>query len=246
MTQNRVVLCMKWGTLYSAQYVNVLYKACRANLTGDFQFICLTDDAQGLNPGITAHPIPDIGCTPAHFAAGAWPKLSVFTAPLYGLSGRAVFIDLDVVIVDAIDPFFEETAPLLAVGGGPKWRHGQVPTNPTMNTSVFGFTLGQQTNIAQTFQNAPNQASASFGNEQQFVEGTAAQWRAWDAPWVVSYKRHIRRKSLLAPLLGPHPVPKGAKIVAFHGKPNPRDFADGAMGRGYDWIRDYWQRFSAP
>lgn len=41
MTVNRTVLCMKWGKLYSADYVNVLFNACRQHLAGDFRFLCL-------------------------------------------------------------------------------------------------------------------------------------------------------------------------------------------------------------
>ena len=44
MNPNRVVLCMKWGTLYPASYVNRLFHAVSANLSGPFRFICLTDD----------------------------------------------------------------------------------------------------------------------------------------------------------------------------------------------------------
>lgn len=244
MDDARVILSMKWGTPYPAVYVNVLHRACRDHMTGDFRFVCLTDDPKGLDAGIEAFPIPDIGCTPAHYQRGAWPKISVFTDPLHGLAGRALFIDLDVVIVDSIDPFFDLKGPLFGVGEGPGWRHGQVPTAPTLNTSVFGFTLGSQTDISNAFSADPNAASAQYGNEQQFVEGTARHWAPWPDPWVVSYKRHIRRKSLLAPILGPHPVPAGTRIVAFHGRPKPMEVARSGFGRGYGWIRDYWQKYA--
>ena len=32
MTHTRTVICMKWGTLYSTAYVNVLYRAVRAHI----------------------------------------------------------------------------------------------------------------------------------------------------------------------------------------------------------------------
>ncbi|MGO4909316.1 hypothetical protein ACEN2J_13415 [Pseudorhodobacter sp. W20_MBD10_FR17] len=244
MTEQRVILSMKWGTLYSALYVNVLHRACRDHLKGEFRFVCLTDDASGLEPRIEAFPIPNIGCTPEHYRRGAWPKISVFTSALHGLAGRALFIDLDVVILDDIEPFFTVQGPLFGVGGGPDWRHGRVPVAPTLNTSVFGFNLGEQVDISDAFTAAPDAASAQYGNEQQFVEGTARDWAPWPDPWVISYKRHVRRKSLLAPLLGPHPVPQGARIVAFHGKPNPQDFVTESFGRGYRWIGDYWRKYS--
>ena len=44
----RVILCMKWGTKYGPEYVNRLYAMVRRNLTGDFRFVCLTDDGTGI------------------------------------------------------------------------------------------------------------------------------------------------------------------------------------------------------
>ena len=40
----KIVICMKWGTLYGAEYVNRLYHAVRRNITGDLRFICFTDN----------------------------------------------------------------------------------------------------------------------------------------------------------------------------------------------------------
>ena len=71
MSTVRTVVCMKWGTLYSPEYVNVLYRACRANITGDFRFVCLTDDRTGLLPEVDVFPIPDIGLDTWHYFNGA-------------------------------------------------------------------------------------------------------------------------------------------------------------------------------
>ena len=43
----RHILCMKWGTKYGPEYVNRLYAMVRRHLSGDFNFVCLTDDSQG-------------------------------------------------------------------------------------------------------------------------------------------------------------------------------------------------------
>ena len=44
------ILCMKWGTKYGPEYVNRLYGMVRRHLSGDFNFVCLTDDSQGVRP----------------------------------------------------------------------------------------------------------------------------------------------------------------------------------------------------
>ena len=43
----RVVLCMKWGKTYSADYVNVLYNAVMKHVTAPVRFVCLTNEPAG-------------------------------------------------------------------------------------------------------------------------------------------------------------------------------------------------------
>ena len=42
------ILCLKWGTLYSAEYVNRLHRGVKAHLHRPFRFVCVTDDPSGL------------------------------------------------------------------------------------------------------------------------------------------------------------------------------------------------------
>jgi hypothetical protein len=134
---DRVVICMKWGSLYAPDYVNVLYGAVRRNLDGAFRFVCLTDDAAGLRPEVECFPIPDIGLREDLFRIGAWPKISVFSQDLYGLTGRALFIDLDTILCGDIAPFFTQGGRFVAIDEG-RWE-GRAPS--TMS-SIFAFDLG--------------------------------------------------------------------------------------------------------
>ncbi len=119
----RIVLCMKWGRLFSPDYVNVLFNACRRNLTGPFRFICLTEDAQGFAAGIEALPLPDVGLAPQEwYTKGVWPKLGLFLRDLHGLSGRYLFIDLDMVIAGPLDAFFEQPGRFISTDMGAGWR----------------------------------------------------------------------------------------------------------------------------
>ena len=54
------VLCLKWGKRYGAEYVNRLYRGVKANLSGPFRFVCVTDDPTGLVEGVEpcAYPSP--------------------------------------------------------------------------------------------------------------------------------------------------------------------------------------------
>ena len=81
------VLCMKWGTKYSAEYVNILYSMVARNLTREFRFVCLTEDATGLHDQVEVFPLPELSVDLAGPERG-WNKLAVFAETLYDLKGR--------------------------------------------------------------------------------------------------------------------------------------------------------------
>ena len=67
--RQRVVLCMKWGTKYGPEYINRLYAMVRRHLQGDFRFVCLTDNTDGLRAEVECFPIPPLAL-PAGSASG--------------------------------------------------------------------------------------------------------------------------------------------------------------------------------
>lgn len=250
MSSSRVILCMRWGALYPSAYVNVLYSAVQKHLSAPFRFVCLTNEADGLAQGIETYPIPDLGYSERHWRHGAWPKLSVFVPDLYGLQGRALFIDLDSVIVGGLDPFFDVTGDLISIGGGPRWRRGSVNADPILATGVFAFEIGSQPQIVERFRVAPEAAFDRFGIEQRFVQEHVTSWTTWPADWVISFKRHLQQPILMDRILSPREPDPNARIVAFHGEPRPIDVARETgrpwakfprWGRGpVPWVRHYW------
>lgn len=251
---DRVVLCMKWGPLYGPDYVNVLYNATRAHLTGSYRFVCLTDDPSGFVSGIESFPIPDIGCTPNMWRHGAWPKLSVFAQDLYGLTGRALFIDMDTIICGPLDRFFDDPAPLIGIDTGPGWHPGgkQGGSDAELGTGVFAFNLGQQSQILDRFRAAPEQAFESCDIEQVWVQKQATSVAYWPEGWVISFKRWLRQPIGLDLFLPPKAPPPSAGMVAFHGDPRPITLVRPGrakwdkfphLGHGQvAWMRDYWLR----
>jgi len=90
------VVCVKWGARYGAEYVNRLFAGVRRHLPGmPFDFICFTDDAEGLEEEIESRPLP----------GGLqlwWGKAYLFSDEA-GLDGRRVlFLDLDQVVVGSL------------------------------------------------------------------------------------------------------------------------------------------------
>ena len=252
MADDRTVLCMKWGTLFPPDYVNVLFNACRAAISGQFRFVCLTDDAEGFAEGIEAMPIPDIGLSAGQwYSSGVWPKLALYGAELHGLTGRALFIDLDMVVLRGLDEMFDSDAGLIGIDVGEGWRPGRDGSRPPeLGTGVFAFDIGGQAQILAAFQADMAGAMARFRNEQDYVAAHAEGLEFWPEGWVLSFKRYLRRAIGVDLFLPPLAPPDSARIIAFHGDPRPialvperAGFWDRFPHLGHGqvgWVRDYW------
>lgn len=241
---------MKWGTLYGPEYVNILYRAVRANLTGPFRFVCLTDDAEGFLPEVEAHPIPDLNLTEFQWYKGGWPKLSVFAEDLYGLSGRALFIDLDTMIVGPLDDLFEAGA-FVAIDTGPTWGQPSPDGGPLCGTGIYVFDLGAHVDILERFNAERDGVIEQFRIEQLFVHHMVPEMTFWPADWVKSFKYHLRQPALVGLLVPPKAPAPEHRVIAFHGEPRPIDLVRrGVWGIGPNWGRgrvpwavDYWTRY---
>ena len=108
------VICMKWGKLYGPEYVNFLRAGVGRHLKRPFRFVCFTDDAQGLCDDVQVLPLPELGL-PKGQGDLRWRKLAVFRKQLHDLRGTTLFLDLDLVIVDALDAFFEHPGRFLII-----------------------------------------------------------------------------------------------------------------------------------
>jgi len=251
--KDRIIICMKWGNVYSSDYVNVLYRACSENLNQPFRFICLTDNATDLFDGIEVLPIPEIGCAPEMWFHGAWPKLAVFADHIGEINaGRILFIDLDTVICGDLEPFFTHPSAFVGIDTSDNWRpkghRGSV--GALLGTGVFAFDLGTQVQILQKFQDNPLSAFTEADIEQVWVQKHVREIDFWPKGWVVSFKRSLRRQIGLDLFMQPRRPPASAGMVAFHGDPRPAALlASDAkwwdrfphLGRGQvAWMADYW------
>lgn len=247
---DRVVICMKWGKLYGPDYVNVLYSACRNNISGDFRFVCLTDDANGLDPAIESFPIPDLGIQEFDWIKGGWPKISVFKPDLYGLTGRCLFIDLDTVICGKIDEFFETGGDFVGIDTGPTWGRPTPNRKPLLGTGIFAFTLGKYSAIYDEFVLDPQAVVAKYRIEQIYVQDRIENITYWPRSWVESFKYHYRKPALVGLILPPRTPSPESRVIAFHGDPRPIDLVKGGLwgifpnvGLGrVRWAVDYWKR----
>lgn len=241
------ILCTKWGSKYGADYVNRLRSMVGRNMSRPFRFVCLTDDPEGLGPDVETFPFPQLGVAPIDEREPwalrfAWLKVAVFASPLYDLTGPTLCLDLDVIISGSLDPFFDHPGDFVVIK---EWDKRDI----TGNTSVFRFEAGRHGDLLRDLNARLEEARRDFRNEQEYVSdyfSRAGLLSYWPPGWCVSFKRHCMPRGP-AGWFRPATIPEGARVIVFHGRPNPDDVIAGRSGKWYrrvipvDWVEDLWR-----
>lgn len=217
------VVCMKWGTKYGPEYVNRLFNMVSRNTTLPFAFICFTDDSRGLLPQIDARPLPQMDLPPDK--ERGWRKLSLFRKDV-GLSGRILFLDLDTVIVDNIDAFFTMKGDFIFIR---HWKPSK--TQGIGETGVYRFEAGMFEYLYTYFMGHMDEVKASYRHEQAYVGGVLGRegkLNFWPSEWMPSFKYGCMRPFPICFFREPV-LPKGAKMVVFHGNPTPSMAMEGKV-----------------
>lgn len=243
------VICMKWGDKFGPEYVNRLYKMVEKNLTVEHKFVCFTDNAKGLIEGIETRPLPEMDLDKTLPERG-WRKLTVFGEKLAYLEGQALFLDLDIVIVNNIDSFFEAEGEFLII------KDWDFKNDIIGNSSVFRFDIGKYPEVLSNFIENGEKVRERHRNEQAYLSYAIKKigdkqnrelLKYWDKSWCVSFKRNCLRKFPLNYFMQPK-FPANAKIIIFHGRPTPSQALKGYFGKmGFryvkptKWISKYWE-----
>jgi len=233
------VLCIKWGNLYGPEYVNKLYRMVSRHLNQPFRFVCLTDNTDGLLPQVETLPIPAMDI-PAHRAVSPWRKLTLFSEQLGDLQGKALFLDLDVVILDSIDPLFEYADRFTIIEN---WT--QKGRN-IGNSSVYAFEIGRYAHVLEHYRTHQSEVLERFRNEQMYLSWKIGDLKFWPRQWCQSFKFHSIPPWPQRLWKSPQ-IPSECRILVFHGHPNPDEALAGnyrGKWRKYfkpaKWIADYW------
>jgi hypothetical protein len=247
-----IVLCMKWGTRYGADYANRLARAVH-RYAPDCRVICFTDNATGIDAAVEALPLPPFVNVPSNIAFTPWRKLSLWQSKLGTLCGApdidgelALFLDLDVVVTGDVRKLIETPAEHDFV----VWKSPTRKRAVAGNTSVFRFRIGAEPEVFEHFMANPIAAASALSNEQEYISAhlgdgtTIAQIALSPEARSDPFYAGQNRMSFFEPgqvlsfkhdLLPPWPqrlweaprAPDNAVIVAFHGKPDPDEARDG-------------------
>jgi hypothetical protein len=235
---------MKWGAKFSSLYVNILYAMVCRNLRLPFRFICFTDDGAGIDSSVEVRPLPEMYLD-SELPERGWRKLTVLGKNLGGdIKGQCLFLDLDVVIIDDLQPFFEQAGRFLIV------REWGFRDKVIGNSSVFRFQVGEHQDVLDYFLQNGEQVRQRYRNEQAYLSHSINQKGIldfWQPRWCCSFKRQCMRFFPACHFLPPS-KPDGCKIVIFHGNPHPDVVLDGWVGhygiraaRPATWIKDAWK-----
>lgn len=207
---------LKSGGVYDSAWVRKLHAQVQLHCSRDFRFVCFTD-MEFEFPGIERIELVEDW-------RGWWSKLEIFRPGV--LSGTVIYMDLDCLIVGALDGFDRS--------------HGfwMVPDfyNPVanFNSSVMVFQGGTQSDLYFAMKINPGMIMHLYDKvrpngmigDQAFIQTelgkTNHKVELLPSHEIVSYKRHCSNGH-----------PEEASVVCFHGRPK--------MNHAADWAKEYWE-----
>lgn len=254
-TSNPVnVICIKWGSYYSANYVNNLYRAVERNFEKhEVRFFCFTEHAEGLDPNITVKPLPEMkNAKLAYRKEGA-----LCDDHLGGLEGqRVVYFDLDSVICGSLDrliDFMDTDQPYITRDYG---RDSDLVGGSNLYSWVVG-TLGY---IKDHYEAHSDEVIAEFGSaSQEYLSAKIIEkygsLNFFPNAWHISFKKHCLPKWPLNRFMEARRPGKDVLLVNFHGDPKIHDAVAGIWTtrgevpffkrlykytRPVSWIKEFW------
>ena len=225
------VICVYTGTKYPLKYVNILYNMVERNLAKPFNFYCLTDNrGQEFDKNIKLIDVPQ------PVMNNWWNKMHLYN-PELNIEGNILYLDLDVVILNRLDDFFNQykDEDFLCI------RDFGQPTT-TINSSVLRYNLKYHSHIWTKYIEYKQNFDTLHGDQNVITEMMFrhSQTRILPDDWTYSFKWPERGKPKQYQKYKPedHPLKKEAKVCVFHGHPNP-DYA--MQYQSGEWIKLYWK-----
>lgn len=186
------VLCWLWSqnrtrARYTAGHVNLWAAMVRRHLAMPHRLACVTDMAEGIEPGVEIIPPPGdfLDIVNPRWTNGrpqCWRRLAMFRRDAAELFGeRFVCMDLDCVVGDALDPLFERREDLVLFKGTNR--------NRPYNGSMLLLTAGARPRVFETFTQAGaiESGQAFCGSDQAWLAHALgpgeATWSEADGVW---------------------------------------------------------------
>lgn len=217
-----IVACVRTGTKYGPEYVYRLKDAVEKHLFRAHRFVCLTDRPNDLS-SVDTVALPS-------WLVGWWGKMALFD-PSWRAEEKAVFFDLDTVIVGDLKPLSLVQVPFgicenfTRIAGNKQWpcRFG---------SCVMTFGLGFGADIWESFNKRRRELMLNRFGDQKVIEQLCGELvhepvllqRVLPAGYFVGYRDLPRY---------PDRPPPGASVIVFAGSQKPHNTA-------CTWAREAW------
>lgn len=234
-----IVCTFKWSkpgyrSKYGPENVNTLASMVRRNYVGDLDFVCITDDPDGISPEIRIVPLWDEfrNLKNPSFSNGpnCYPRLKMFDASMADIIGpRFACFDLDVVITRNLNPILDRKDDFLI------W--GDTVPGYWYNGSFWMMDAGARHQVYSQFDPVKSprvsHAAGRRGSDQGWIahclgphENTVSR-----RDGVFSFNNHIQR-------LYKGNLPLTARIVVFHGLHDPWH---PEIQQRYQWVKEHYR-----
>ena len=150
--------------------------------------------------------------------------------------------DLDLIITGSLDDLFDYPGEVMIIKD---W----IKKDGTGNSSVYRFEVGAHPEILSEFEKSFQQIKNTHRNEQEYLSAALMAKNAlvyWPDEWCRSFKRHCLKPFWFL-IARETQVPENARVIVFHGKPDPHEAIAGVSGKWYrrfkpaTWITDHWR-----
>jgi hypothetical protein len=235
-TSKRYVACLKYGNKYSSDYVNKLYNMVKRNLTIEHEFVCFTENPEGIDENVRIIPLS------VSSAIQGWWYKPMFFNPKLEIKGTILFLDLDLVIFRNIDKLFAHRPGEFVIIRD--FNRYIIRDYSKFNSSVFRLETGQHAHVFTNFIRDPKAVIRAYHGDQDWIRHCIkSDYCYWPDDWIQSYKWEMRGKPQFdkkprgeRDFVTPgHPrVLDETSIAVFHGDPNPHNCKD-------PWVIDNWQ-----
>jgi hypothetical protein len=231
------VVCWKWQaapgyrSTFTSTHVNTLRAMVARHYAKPHDFVCLTDDAKGIDGDIRVVPLwNDYHELRGPNGVNCYRRLRAFSAEAADIIGpRFVSLDLDCVITADVAPLWDRPEDFVI------W--GDTARGTPYNGSMFLLTAGTRRKVWEQFNPHHSPALARnlgyIGSDQAWIGACLGPHeRKWSkADGVYSFRNEIQRHSRAG-------LPGNARIVMFHGRFDPWMPAVQAW---HPWIKQHWR-----